>query len=290
MGRIGYLIGEGSRGLFQAKLMTVISIATIAVVLFVSSLVCIAALSVFSNLRHAVERADFVVYLTDAASSDETARSDLLAFLRSLPQVRSVSYVDRDSALGRFRNLYGSEMLDAVDGNPLPASFEITLSREHQSSAAAVALKDRLQNQKGVEGVRFAREWLEFLEGVKRGFFWAAVALIGCMIVVLHMTVSNTIKLTIYARKELVRTMHLVGATRFFISLPFIIEGMLQGCIGGAIAMVPFIILKAVFLAKPWFQQMPLEWGPSLLPLGFILTGVLFGWFGSVSAVRKFLT
>jgi cell division transport system permease protein len=289
MGRIGYFIGEGGRGLFQAKLMTFISIATIAIVLFVSGLVCVAALSVWTHLKHAVERADFVVYLTDTASSDEVLRSNLLDSLRSFPQVRSVTYVGRDSALGRFRNLYGPEMLDAVDGNPLPASFELALSREHQSPAAATALKERLRNQKGVEGVRFAREWLEFLERVQRWFFYAAIALIAGMIVVLHMTVSNTIKLTIYARKELVRTMHLVGATRFYISMPFIVEGMLQGCIGGAIAMALFFILKAVFIAEPSLRQVPLEWGPALLPFGFLLTGVLFGWFGSVFAVRKFL-
>jgi cell division transport system permease protein len=289
MGRIGYFIGEGSRGLFQAKLMTFISIATIAIVLFVSGLVGVAALSVWTYLKHAVERTDFVVYLTDAASSDEVVRSNLLDSLHSFPQVRSVTYVGRDSALSRFRNLYGPEILDAVDGNPLPASFEIALTRGNQSPAAAATLKERLLNQKGVEGVRFAREWIEFLERVQRWFFYAAIALIAGMIVVLHMTVSNTIKLTIYARKELVRTMHLVGATRFYISMPFIVEGMLQGCIGGAIAMVLFFILKAVFMVEPSLRQVPLAWGPALLPFGFLLTGVLFGWFGSVFAVRKFL-
>lgn len=289
MGRLGYFIGEGSRGLFQAKLMTFISIVTVAIVLFVSGLVCVASFSVWAYLKHAVERADFVVYLTDSASSNEVTRSNLLDSLRSFPQVLSVTYVDRDSALGRFSNLYGPEMLDAVDGNPLPASFEIALSRKYQSSASAAALKDRLRNQKGVEGVRFAREWIEFLERVQHWFFYAAIALVAGMIVVLHMTVSNTIKLTIYARKELVRTMHLVGATRFYIAMPFIVEGMLQGCIGGAIAMVLFFILKVVFMAEPSLRQVPLEWGPDLMPLGFLLTGVLFGWFGSVFAVRKFL-
>lgn len=289
MGRIGYFISEGSRGLFQAKLMTFVSIATIAVVLFISGIVGVAAISMWAQLNHAVERADFVVYLSDNAAADQAMRENLLDAIGSFPEVKSVVFVDRDSALGRFTRLYGTEMLSAVEGNPLPASFEISLSREYRTAASAAALKERLVGLPGVEGVRFAREWLEFLGRLQHWFFCGAAALIAGMIAALHLTISNTIKLTIYARQELVRTMHLVGATRFFISMPFIVEGMMQGCIGGALAMIFFFIIKAVFTAEPSLRQLPLEWGPALFPLGFLITGVVFGWLGSVFAVRKFL-
>lgn len=290
MGRIGYLVGEGSRGLFQAKLMTFIAIATIAVVLFVSGVVCIAAFTIGTHLNNAVERADLVAYLTDAAAADERVRVRLADTLRSIPGVRSVSYVDKDTALQRFARLYGNEMLDAVQENPLPASFEIALSHGYHSGDAAALLKERLRSLQGVEGIRFSREWLDFLNRLQRWFFYGAAALFIGMVAALHLTISNTIKLTIYARRELVRTMHLVGATRFFIAMPFIVEGMLQGCIGGAMATGLFFIVKTVFTVEPSLRQLPLAWGPSYFPLCFILTGVLFGWFGSVSAVRKFLS
>jgi cell division transport system permease protein len=95
--------------------------------------------------------------------------------------------------------------------------------------------------------------------------------------------ISNTIKLTIYARRELVKNMHLVGATSFFINTPFILEGMVQGGFGACVSVIALAILKLSF------AHIPLLWGPDSL-MGFILfTGVFFGWIGSLSAVRKFM-
>jgi cell division transport system permease protein len=287
MGTLRYLISEGGRGLFQAKLVTFVSMVTIAVVLFIAGLVCVTVINVWAHLNTASERADFAVYLTDAASDDEKIRSALFDSLRSLPQVRQVVWVSKEEALKRFADLYGSAMLDAVDGNPLPASYELSLKREHLSSTSDV--RERLQALHGVEGVRYAREWLEFLARFERWFFYAVAALAVVMITTLHITISNTIKLTIYARRELVRNMNLVGATRFFISMPFIVEGMLQGCIGGVLAAAMFLTVKIIFTVEPSLRQMQVGWGPSLLPLSFLFSGVLFGWIGSVFAVRKFL-
>ncbi|MBN2038090.1 MAG: ABC transporter permease [Chitinispirillaceae bacterium] len=289
MAGLRYLISEGGRGLFQAKLMTVVSIITIAVVLLIACVVTVVMINVWTHLRGAIERADFVVYCTETAASDPGTVDELAATLRSLPEVRTIRYVDKEAARRRFVALYGSDMLDAVDENPLPASLEITLAKAHQSSNAAARLKERLAALPGVEGVRYAREWIDFLERVQRWFVYAVIALAVAMVTTLHITISNTIKLTIYARSDLVRTMALVGATPFFISMPFIIEGMLQGLIGGVIGVALFYGIKTVFMVEPTLRQMQFVWGPSLLPLLFPLLGVLFGWIGSFFAVRKFM-
>ena len=290
MAGLRYLISEGGRGLFQAKLMTVVSIVTIAVVLFIACVVTVVMINVWTHLRGAIERADFVVYCTETAASDSKTIDELIATLHGLPEVRSVDFVDKEIARTRFVALYGSEMLDAVDGNPLPASLEITLTRAHQSSWAAARLKDRLEKLPGVEGVRYAREWIDFLARFQRWFVYAVIALAVAMVTTLHITISNTIKLTIYARSDLVRNMALVGATPFFISMPFIVEGMLQGLIGGVIGVALFYGIKAVFMVEPTLRQLRLAWGPSLLPFLFPLLGVLFGWIGSFFAVRKFIS
>jgi cell division transport system permease protein len=96
--------------------------------------------------------------------------------------------------------------------------------------------------------------------------------------------IANTIKLTIYARRELVHNMHFVGATDAYIRAPFILEGMLQGFIGGALAVGGLFIIKIIPAS-----HVPIYWGPWYTFLLLLPVGVLFGCIGSVDAVRKFL-
>ena len=143
--------------------------------------------------------------------------------------------------------------------------------------------KTDFRGQLGVESVRYSREWIDLVERF-RWYFFMASAIIGLiMILVLHFMISNTIKLTIYARKELVQNMHMVGATELFINMPFLLEGMLQGFIGGVVCIV------ALFFAKVSLSHLSFSWGPGNLPLIILSIGVFFGWIGSITAVRKFL-
>jgi cell division transport system permease protein len=263
--------------------MTFVAIVTIAVVLFFAYIATVGIINVRTLLERAAEKADVVVYVKDNAARDSGALGALAAKIRACPEVAAAALITKAAAWERFAAIYGRDMLNAVDDNPLPVSFEITLKKTAQSSVAAAALKERLEPLPGVEDVRYAREWLDFLSHFKWYFYTGALVAAAAMFVALHITISNTIKLTIYARKELVRNMHMVGATRFFISMPFIIEGMLQGCIGGAIA------IAAVFILKTSLYQLPIVWGPLAQPALFLLLGVFFGWIGSIAAVRKFL-
>ena len=289
MGTFFFLIREGARGFFRAKAMTFVSIVTIGAVLFVAFAVTVCLLTLWAQFGKAVERSDFVIYVRDAAARDTAGLARLVAQVREFPEIKDVAYVDKATAMQRFSTIYGSDMLDAVDGNPLPASLELTIKRQYLANDAPAGLKERLEALPGVEAVRYARDWLAFLTRFRHWFYWAAAALAAVMIITLHITISNTIKLTIYARTELVRTMQLVGATRSFVAMPFIIEGMLQGLIGGSICVLLFYLIKAAFLFEAPLRSVPVAWGPPALPALFLILGVIFGWIGSLAAVRKFL-
>jgi cell division transport system permease protein len=289
MGTLFYFIREGARGFYQARRMMFLSIATIAVVLLLACCIAVGMINIQKFFKNAVEETDFVVYIKEQTSSDTAATASLAAAIRRLPQVHGAAIVDKKAAWERFSAIYGSEMLSAVDGNPFPVSIEITLKNEFQNSHSAGILKEQLEKFTGVDGVRYAREWMDFL-GKFKWYVYSAALILGIVIVItLHITISNTIKLTIYARRELIRNMHLVGATRFFISMPFIVEGMIQGLAGGLIGVAFFYLLKASFLYVSTLRSLPLTWGNPALPLLFILLGAFFGWTGSVFAVRKFL-
>jgi cell division transport system permease protein len=284
MATIFYFLSEGARGLFHARLVTFVSIVTIALVLFIALCTGVGMLNVRALFTDAMEKADFVVYVNDSTAADPAALEGLVTAVRLFPQVKKAAIVDKEDSWKRFAALYGQEILTAVEGNPLPVSIEISLKREYLADSSAKELATGLSSIAGVDNVRYAGEWLTFLVRFQRWFYVTALILSVLMLVTFYFTVSNTIKLTVYARKDLIRNMRLVGATRFFIAMPFIIEGMLQGCIGGAIAALAFISLRASPLAA-----LPLSFGPPWVPALPLALGVLFGWIGSSIAVRKFL-
>jgi len=282
MRKILYFIVEAVRGFYQAKLMTFVSIMTITATLFLIFCAFIGLMNIDEVLRKSGEQADIAAYLTDNASADAAVQSRLISALREMPQIRDVVFVSKDSAWARFERLYGSEMLEAVDENPFTASFDILLNENSHAAAAVDSLQERIAALNGVESVRYSREWLDYIKRLRDRFYIIAAAAAFVIFIALHSLISNTIKLTIYARKDLVRNMHYVGATDLFIKMPFLLEGMLQGLIGSLLCII------MMFAARFFLSTISINWYFSYLPF-IIVIGVFFGWLGSKVAVRKFL-
>lgn len=284
MGRIVYFIREAFRGIIQAKLMTSVSVVAIAVSMFLLGAVIITVLNVRELFARALSESDVIVYVLESTGNDSIALENLGRLVHEYPQVDSVGVVTKQKARSRFVALYGEEMLDAVDGNPLPASLELKLKEPFRGTGQAQALAQQLRGLAGVETVEFSPEWFNRLSRFRSWMGGGAFALGILCVIVLHFIVSNTVKLTIYARKDLVTNMRYVGATDLYIATPFVLEGVLQGIVGALVGTGLLWSLQTVF------HRYLITWGqPWLLP-SLVGVGVLFGWLGSTGAVRKFLT
>jgi len=287
MGLLFYFVKEAFRGFVQAKLMTLVSIVTVAVTLFVLGLAAAGYLALRQWLAAAAGRPALVVYIADAVSGDSAACAGLVENIGQLPQVVSARMIGKDSAWSRFEMMYGREMLDAVDANPFPASLEITLAAACQSPDTLERLKQELSGLDGVEGVSFSRQWMAILGKVRVWFARATAAAVLFLMLAMHFMIANTIKLTIYARRDLVRNMRFVGATDAYIKTPFVLEGMLQGFIGAMIGIAALAVVRLAFSHTAFFGQ---SWHMCAAIACIILCiGVGFGCVGSMSAVRKFL-
>ena len=282
MRKILYFIVEAVRGFYQAKLMTFVSIMTITATLFLIFCAFVGLMNIDDVLKRSSEQADIIAYLTDNASVNATLQSKLSEALMDMPQIKDAVFVSKDSAWARFERLYGSEMLEAVDENPFTASFDIVLNENSHSVATVDSLQIKIAALNGVESVRYSREWLDYIKRLRDRFYIIAAAAAFVIFIALHSLISNTIKLTIYARKDLVRNMHYVGATDLFIKMPFLLEGMLQGFIGS------LLCICMIFAARFFLSTISINWYFSHLPF-IIVIGVFFGWLGSKVAVRKFL-
>ena len=282
MKKILYFIIEAFRGLYQAKLMTFVSIITITATLFLICGVFVALMNIDDVLRQTGEQADIVAYLSESASADTNFQARLIDTVQKMPEVREVLLVTKDSAWSRFEALYGRDMLEGIDDNPFTASLDISLYESSRSAEVVAVLQERLSSLAGIESIRYSKEWLDYIKNLRDRFY--IISLIAGLVILLalHSIISNTIKLTIYARRDLVRNMHYVGATDFFIRMPFLLEGMLQGFIGG------LLCVCAMFAARFLLSSISINWYFSYLPF-IVVIGVFFGWLGSRFAVRKFL-
>ena len=281
---IFYFIKEALRGFFQAKLMTFVSVFTIGLTLFFLGCVAVAYVNIRQGFKAASARVAAVVYVKDNVAADSARFAGLVEQVKACPQVASVTVIDKKEAWNRFKEQNDSAMLQAVDENPFPVSLELTLAEKSQTVAAAEALSRELTQLDGVEDITLSRQEMKKFEQYRSLFFIGTVIFCIALIIASNVMIGNTIKLTIYARRELIRNMHFVGATTAYIKAPFILEGMLQGLVGGCIG------AAALLLARASLTQFLLVWGPwYLIVLLFITIGALFGCIGSMSAVRRFL-
>ncbi len=271
------------RGFFQAKLMTFVSIVTIAITLFSLGCISIVFINIQRWLHDASSEPGISAFINDHSYRDSLACLDIQKQIESFPEVKSVMLISKQDAWNEFEKEYGKEMLDAVDENPLPASFQITLKPEYLNAEDLTTLKEKLESLSTFESITYSHEWVSTLQRFRRKFSLIASVIAAILMVALHYMIANTIKLTIYARKDLITNMHFVGATDFYIKTPFILEGMLQGLIGGLLGIVGLNVLQ-LFLVNFSFY-----WGEWFFYPVILLIGIFFGWIGSLSAVRKFL-
>ena len=294
-GRLGYFVSRAAINIRQNIFVNVVTIGTITLALLIVSLF----LLVFVNLENAVEswseRVQVTAYFDRELSGQE--RSSLQGRIAAIPGASKITYVSRDEALKRFKNrLRGQEtLLEGIRPEVLPSAFEVSLKRSHRDTAGVEAFVTALKRIPGIGEVQYGEEWVRRFNTFLNFMRLLGALLGGFLVVAVVFIVSNTIKLTIYARRDELEVMALVGATRFFIQAPYLVEGVLQGAAGGAGALLLLFVLYEAFLhnAGGFLTFNPAATGLSFLPpeyaAGIALAGVLLGFLGSLTSLKRFV-
>lgn len=233
---IGYFLEEALVSLWRSRLVNALSIGTIAVSLFVLG----AFLTVASNLNEVVARwsrkVQVTFYLEDGL--EPRIRESLVERLRAHASVESVTTISREEALANFRRLFQDlrTLPDDLGGNPFPASVEATLRPGQASPEVVQALAREFESAPGVEEVQYDLLWIQRLATGIRLVRGVGALLGGILVLAAIFTISNVIRLTVYAREDELDIMRLVGATRGYVKGPFVVEGMIQGGLGGLVS------------------------------------------------------
>lgn len=266
----------------RAPLLAVLSITTIAFSLFAFGLFGLVALNIRGALRDIEDRVEVRAFMVDGAG--EEAVDEVIQAALKLPQVVSATYVSPDSALQRAR-VELTEFRDVIDGSVLPGSVELRLKPDQRSPAEVKEVSDRLTTYPSVEEVRYGREWVEKLYRIRNMAGFVGLGLGVVLALVATIIIGATIRMAILARAREIEVMRLVGATNAFVRLPYLIDGVAKGVLGGVIAVLFSYAANSMvsrnLVATQFFSG-------SQVALG-ILAGALLGLVGSWISVGRHL-
>jgi cell division transport system permease protein len=266
----------------RAPLLSALGVVTIAFSLFAFGLFGLVAINIRKALDQVEERVEVRAFVSDNTDIESVAAA--MKDVGEFPEVARVDYVSQEKALERARKEMG-EFADVFEAGVLPASIEVHLRPGMRSPATVKSVADRMKTYQFIDDVRYGEEWVDKLyrmrtiatvSGIALGFAFAAVAVI---------IIGATIRMTVLARAKEISIMRLVGATDMFIRLPFLIDGLVKGVLGGLLALV-FVwvanrVVNEYFLETIFFDRQMIFFG--------VVGGAMMGVLGSLVSVGRHL-
>jgi cell division transport system permease protein len=243
---VGYALEEALASLWRSGRSALVSIGTIAIAFITLGGFLLLSVNVQGMLDRWLEAAEISVYLQDTATDAE--RQALDQMLRARPEVAAVEYVSKERALQRFRTDFPelADVTSSLSQNPFPPTLEVRLRTEADADAAAETLAREVSGRAGVGDVRFDRRWLARLLGVVSSARIAGAVVAGILMLGAAFTVGAVVRLSLFARREELEIMALVGAPFSYIRGPFVVEGLLLGGLGAAVALVAVSIVYSL--------------------------------------------
>lgn len=288
-----YFFRQAVANIFENRLVHLIGIGTMSI----AFLIFYAFILVVVNLNHWTEdqgrSLTMSIYFTGKPDTAAVERIKKELFL--FPGVTIKQFISKDDAMKQLRRRLGDKggLLDGLKQNPLPASLEIILSTGKGDGGLPHKLKKRLEKSKIVDEVQYSREWMRQIQAVLDVITIGGMIFGGLLFLAALFIITNTIKLTMYSRKEEIEILKLVGATNRFVKIPFMIEGSIQGLLSSVLALIILFLFYIIAM-----MRIDISIGFASLDIAFIspqviccllLMGVIIGFIGSTVSLGRFL-
>ncbi len=278
-------IREAASAFKRSPLLMGLSSLMVGLALFVMGLFSLAAHNLRLALTTIEERVEVVAYLRE--NTRQVELDAVIESLQTLPGVEDVRYFSKAEALERaIRDLPEiAEVSTDLEVNPFPASLEISFLPEGRTAETVEAVAATAEGFAVVEDVRYGREWVERLFFLRRIGGLTALILGAAFATVATLIIATAIRITVFARREEIFIMRLVGARDSLIWRPFLLEGAATGLLGGTLA----ILLTWLTYQAILHFLFALDWIPMSWAWGGVGNGILFGVLASNLAVRRYL-
>lgn len=279
------------RSLSRHKGMVFVSVLTVAVTLIVLGATLLLAFNSQYMTNNVEEQLEIIAFLKADVSREDAL--ELEKTIRAMPGYKQATFVPKEDALTLMGDKFGGETIltDALGGvNPLPDAYNIKVDSPEQIQGVV----DRLEKVDDVEMVRYGKDVVDNVMILSEAIYIACIVVIVAMCIAALFLVNSTIRLTVFARSEEIAIMKYVGATNFYVHIPFFLEGLFIGVFGALLANVAiyFGYNAVVEYLQTYVTFIPVLNDPQLLfelMAGLLIGGTLLGALGSNFAVKKYL-
>lgn len=263
-------------------------IISLSLVLFMLGALGLLVINANKLSKHFKENVGFQIYLKDTASSAQT--DGLLQEISNSKYAKSVNLINKEQAAEKLKADLGEDFVSFLGSNPLLNSMEVKLNANYANTDTLLIIEKSLLQKNYIKEVVYQKDMINNLNKNTKAIAFFILIFSGALLVVAIALINNTIRLSIYSQRFLIRTMYLVGATRSFISKPFIFKGVRQGIIAGIIASILLVGLLAISTRFiPDLLQLQDENLLLILFSGIVLVGVIISAFSAMLAVLRFL-
>ena len=280
------ILRETFRAFRRAPLLSMLSVTTIAFSLFVFGLFGLVALNIRQAIGNVAERVEVVAYLKRGTTTETVALAT--SDIEGIPQVERVAYVSEADALVRARRELPEfrDIFQDLEANPLPASLEVRLKPQYRDAQSAATVAAMLKGFQFVDDVRFGQDWIEKLDRLRNIAGAVAFVIGAAFALVAVIIIGTTIRMAVLQRTREIAIMRLVGATDGFVRMPFLLEGLLKGVLGGLAALGLSWSTWALVGANTTLH--PAFFAPDQAALG-VAAGGFLGLLGSAVSVGRHL-
>ena len=286
-----YFVSEAVKSFWRNSFMSIASIATVALSFFILGVFTI----IVANLDHFAENLEsqvqISIYLKDDLTTDQVM--SVGRRLKALPDVKELSFTNKDQAMEKLKERMKDQpgILNALEGkNPLPSSYELTFTNPEAVKKTAAIVAEYPE----VESSHYGQEIIEQLFQITAVVRWGGIALIILLTFATLFIISNTIRLTVFARRKEIGIMKYVGATNWFIRWPFLLEGLFLGFIGGVIAdlaLLQFYEFITVTIHRSLAFLPMVSMYPFMYQMGgvLLLLSMVIGAIGSTISLKRYM-
>lgn len=292
MNKIRMFFSDAFKSLTRNKTITITSIITVTATLFIFGVFVMVAKTVNTGVNIVEDKVEIKVFLDDEVKSED--KELILGTINKVDGVQEIKYETKKQALDAYREQLGEDntLLSGFtdESNPFPNSYIVSVDKPE----AVLSIEDEVKDLSGVEDIVNETEAVKTIVKISNLIEKIGLGIFVLLAIVSLFLVSNTIKLTVYSRRREIGIMKFVGATDWFIRLPFIIEGIFMGIIGAVLSIgVLYSSYRFVYLGisqnlnfvgfeNPMYILNVLSWQ-------FIIAGIVIGAGGSFIALRRFL-
>ena len=288
---LSYFWGETFRSLFRNRFMAIASVLTVTLAMFILGVFLSAVLNINHMASYLENQVEMTVYLKDGLTTDQVM--GIGKYLKAQPGMKEIKFTNKDQAMKDFRERMGDQqgLLDAINGNPLPASYQMSFQTPEQLKTAA----EVVAKYQGVETVQYGKDIIEQLYKVAQVIRLSGIVLIIFLAGAELFIISNTIRLTVFARRREIQIMKYVGASNGFIRWRFLFEGMVIGFLGSGFASLILwegyktVVSEMAAAGLVFIPMIPLWPFMGYTTLIILAAGIVIGVMGSAISLRKYM-